>query len=203
MRIKEETRSQQIIKKSRFIGCLMPVRTEEAAISYIASIRKEFTDATHVCTACIIGENGQYQHSSDNKEPAGTAGVPMLEVLKKNNVTDICACTVRYFGGIKLGAGGLTRAYSSTAAQTLEKAQFVMDVPYRQYLLTYPYEYTKALENMLRKETVICDMQYSEQVSCLFEAENANIEEKISALTRGQCRAEFVKTVMLEKEIQH
>lgn len=199
MRLKEEFRNTTVINKSRFICCVKPCRSEEEARSYIADIRKEFPDATHVCTAYSIGDT--IRRSSDNREPAGTAGVPMLEAILKSGIRDVCACTVRYFGGVKLGAGGLIRAYSSSVSAALSLAGKVVDVEAAEWLVTYPYSMSGTLETWLRRNTVITDISYDEEVSCTFISEDGNIEKQIRDLTKGAVIPEFVDTVFLEKDV--
>lgn len=201
MHLKQETRYEQTIKKSTFITCLKPVKTEEEARNYIDKIRKEFNDANHVCTAYAIGENNMIQRSSDNKEPAGTAGVPMLEAILKSGVENVCACVVRYFGGIKLGAGGLIRAYSSSVSLALQEAEKTETVIFKQYSVSYPYEYSGTLENWLRKNTTIKDFLYDEQVTCLFETDQEDISTTIQNMTSGKIEAEYIKDVLHEKDI--
>ena len=111
-----------VIEKSRFICTLKKVATEEDAQEFIKEIKKKYWDATHNCSAYIVGENGMAQRSSDDGEPSGTAGLPMLEVLRKNNLHNVAAVVTRYFGGIKLGAGGLVRAYTNSVASAIEGA---------------------------------------------------------------------------------
>ncbi|WP_144268239.1 YigZ family protein [Demequina sp. NBRC 110055] len=113
------------IKRSVFLASLTPVTSVEAADAVVASIRKAHWDARHHCTALIIGPHGERQRSSDDGEPAGTAGVPMLEVLRHRDVTDVVAVVTRWFGGVKLGAGGLVRAYGSAVSAALDEAQWV------------------------------------------------------------------------------
>ena len=114
--------SEKIIERSRFIGYCEHVESEEQARAFLAKIRKEHSLATHVCYAFIADKTGNLQRFSDDGEPQGTAGVPILEVLKAKKLFETAVAVVRYFGGIKLGAGGLVRAYSSTAGETLDKA---------------------------------------------------------------------------------
>lgn len=111
-----------VIEKSRFICTLKKVATEEDAQEFIKEIKKKYWDATHNCSAYIVGGNGMAQRSSDDGEPSGTAGLPMLEVLRKNNLHNVAAVVTRYFGGIKLGAGGLVRAYTNSVASAIEGA---------------------------------------------------------------------------------
>ncbi|HIU64213.1 MAG TPA: YigZ family protein [Candidatus Avacidaminococcus intestinavium] len=111
-----------IIDKSRFICTLRKVSDEESAQAFIKEMKKEYWDATHNCSAYIVGEAAEYQRSSDDGEPSGTAGLPMLEVLRKNNLHNVAVVVTRYFGGIKLGAGGLIRAYAGCTAETVKEA---------------------------------------------------------------------------------
>ncbi|WP_062378149.1 IMPACT family protein [Demequina pelophila] len=112
-----------VIKKSVFLTHLAPVRSVEEAEDVIARIRKQRWDARHHCTALVVGVDADRQRSSDDGEPAGTAGVPMLEVLRRREVTDVVAVVSRWFGGILLGAGGLVRAYGSAVSETLDLAR--------------------------------------------------------------------------------
>lgn len=111
-----------VIEKSRFICTLKKVATEEEAQDFIKETKKKYWDATHNCSAYIVGESGAAQRSNDDGEPSGTAGLPMLEVLRKNNLHNVAAVVTRYFGGIKLGAGGLVRAYTNSVAAAIEEA---------------------------------------------------------------------------------
>lgn len=117
------TTTEQIIEKSRFITYSMHVEGEEEAREMIAMIRDEHPFATHVCYAYVADKIGNLQRFSDDGEPSGTAGMPILDVLKKNKLFETCICVVRYFGGIKLGAGGLVRAYSGGAAENVSVAK--------------------------------------------------------------------------------
>ena len=122
-RIKEDHEEQMEIKKSRFITYLHRTESEADAKAFLTAIRRLHPDATHHCYAFIIGEHNEIKRSNDDGEPAGTAGVPMLECLDRNHMQDIIAITVRYFGGIELGAGGLIRAYSKSVSHALSTAQ--------------------------------------------------------------------------------
>ena len=196
MRIREEYREEVIINKSRFIACVQCCRTEEQARFYIEQIRKEYSDATHVCTAYQCGENQMIRRSSDNHEPSGTAGVPILEAIRNSELDDVCVCVVRYFGGIKLGAGGLVRAYGGTASEALKEAPKSIDVLYKQYSVTYPYDLSGTLETWLRKNTDVKDFLYDEQVTCLFETNLPHVEEMIRDLSKGISKPELIKEVV-------
>lgn len=127
------------IKRSVFLTRLTPVDSVEAADAVVASIRKADWDARHHCVALVIGPHGERQRSSDDGEPAGTAGVPMLEVLRHRDVTDVVAVVSRWFGGVKLGAGGLVRAYGSAVSGALDDAAWVDRVPLTRISLDVPH----------------------------------------------------------------
>ena len=114
--IKEDGQVQEEIKKSRFICHAKRVYSEEEARDFITAIKKEHYKATHNCSAFIVGERSEIKRTSDDGEPSGTAGIPMLGVLENHNLTNVCVVVTRYFGGIKLGAGGLIRAYAGSVA---------------------------------------------------------------------------------------
>lgn len=112
-------------KKSRFIATIEPVFSEEEAAAFIAAIRKKYWDARHNCSAFIIGDSGQKSRCSDDGEPSGTAGRPMLDVLEREHVTNVCVVVTRYFGGTLLGTGGLVRAYSSAVKAGLDNCEMI------------------------------------------------------------------------------
>ena len=154
------------IKKSKFICHLFRIENEEQAKEYIAKIKKEHYKANHNCSAYMLGENFEIQRSSDDGEPSGTAGVPMLEVLKKNQLQNTLAIVTRYFGGIKLGAGGLIRAYSTSVSEALKeigivqgKLQQILDI-----IIDYPQ--LGKLQNYLENEQIaIQEIDYLEQIT--------------------------------------
>lgn len=119
--IKENGLVEEEIKKSRFICHVKRVTTEEEARDFITSIKKEHYKANHNCSCFIIGENSEIKRSSDDGEPSGTAGVPMLTVLENNELTNVVAVVTRYFGGVKLGAGGLIRAYTESVSKAVRE----------------------------------------------------------------------------------
>jgi uncharacterized YigZ family protein len=123
--IAQTVEHELVIKKSRFIAHVAPVASSEDADAVIAAVKKRAWDARHNCSAQVTGPLGERARSSDDGEPSGTAGVPMLEVLRRRGLTDVVAVVTRYFGGIKLGAGGLVRAYSSAVSEALDGASLV------------------------------------------------------------------------------
>lgn len=126
--IAENTTYEQTIKKSRFICSIARVSSEEEAQQFITSIQTANKKATHNCFAYMIGDNDQIQRESDNGEPSGTAGIPILESLKLAKIHNVVAVVTRYFGGIKLGAGGLIRAYSNTTTEAIHQAGLVQRI---------------------------------------------------------------------------
>ncbi len=201
MRLKNEFRKETTIKKSVFIACVRTCRSETEAREYIDEIRREFTDATHVCTAYVTGANSEIRRSSDNHEPSGTAGVPMLEAILKSEVTDVCACVVRYFGGVKLGAGGLIRAYSGAVSEALKEAPKVRDAYFDRWMITYPYDLSGTVETWLRRYTEIVDLSYDEQVTCVIDTDRTDIPDSIRDLSRGTVTPEFLETVSREVDV--
>jgi uncharacterized YigZ family protein len=158
--------SELVIKKSRFIGCVQPVADRAAALAVVASLRAEHPAAAHVCWALMAG--GQ-SAANDDGEPGGTAGRPMLEVLRHQQIEGSLATVVRYFGGVKLGAGGLVRAYTDAIAQALLGATLVPLVRQRSLRCAVPY----ALEGLVRREmaaagAVLDNVQHGDDVLFAF-----------------------------------
>ena len=158
--------SELLIKKSRFIGCVQPVADRAAALAVVASLRAEHPAAAHVCWALMAG--GQ-SAANDDGEPGGTAGRPMLEVLRHQQVEGALATVVRYFGGVKLGAGGLVRAYTDAVAQALLGATLVPLLRQRSLRCIVPY----ALEGLVRRElasagAVLESVQHGDDVRFAF-----------------------------------
>src|SRR5690606_29656281 len=138
-----------VIKKSRFIGHCRPVATEEEAIQFIEEIKKKHWSATHNCSAYMVGDRDEYQKQSDDGEPSGTAGKPMLEVLKQQGLKYTAVVVTRYFGGIMLGAGGLVRAYTEATVEAVKAAEPIMKVLHREVIVTVDYTWYGKLENEL------------------------------------------------------
>lgn len=179
-----------IIQKSRFIGYIKRVETEEAAQDFIKEIKKKHHDATHNCSAYLIGQHDEIQKANDDGEPSGTAGVPMLEVLKKQHLKDTVVVVTRYFGGIKLGAGGLIRAYGTTTSEAIKKTGVVKRQLMQGFSVTIEYPLLGTLENGLRNsEHIIESINYLENVEIIVYAHVNNIDsflEWITNLTSDQ-----------------
>ena len=140
------------VQRSRFIAYAAAVRDEDEARAFIARLRKEHYDARHCCSAWILGADGAKQKSSDDGEPGGTAGMPILEVMKRRGLTDAAVAVVRYFGGIKLGAGGLVRAYSHAASLGVEAATLARRITLRRLNVTVSYDLLSAIEHWTRQK---------------------------------------------------
>ena len=163
--VAKEFRHEYIVDKSRFITTIYPCTTEEEAQAFIGRINKEFWDATHNCTAYALGPKQEQQRSSDNGEPSGTAGKPMLEVLKKTGITNVAVVVTRYFGGIKLGAGGLIRAYSHSVAETLRLAPKELHTTRTQLQATIDYSLYGAVERFVQDQKLHYEANFGEHVT--------------------------------------
>ena len=147
--------SQQfIINKSRFIGYAAPCKTEEEALAFLAQIREKHKDASHNCYAYVIGQNAGIARYSDDGEPSGTAGMPIIEVIKARQVVDVCVVVTRYFGGILLGAGGLVRAYAQGSRDALNAAGVVVMHKTNRYAFDTNYSFVGKLDHWLLTQPV-------------------------------------------------
>jgi uncharacterized YigZ family protein len=147
----ETTVHEIVVKKSRFITRVAHVASVEAADEVVAAVRKEYWDARHSCVALVVGQRADRQRSSDDGEPSGTAGVPMLEVLRQRGLTDVVAVVTRYFGGVLLGAGGLVRAYSTSVSEALDRAVVVSREPRVEVAVETDHVSAGRLENVVRE----------------------------------------------------
>ena len=155
-----------IINKSRFIGCGCPCETEEEALSFLAERRAQHRDATHNCYAYIVGANMGVMRYSDDGEPGGTAGMPIIEVMKARGVTNCAVVVTRYFGGILLGAGGLVRAYSQGAAAALNACGVGTIYPTARYLIEVSYPMLSRMDYFLKSEPVrVEDRQFTDVIT--------------------------------------
>jgi uncharacterized YigZ family protein len=179
--------SELLIKKSRFIGCVQPVADRSGAQAVVDALRHEHPGAAHVCWALMAGGKSA---ANDDGEPGGTAGRPMLEVLRHHQLEGVLATVVRYFGGVKLGAGGLVRAYTDSIAQALAGATLVPLVRQRSLQCAVPY----ALEGLLRREiaaagAMLGQVRHDSVVHFSFtlpEAEMAGIIARLDDATQGR-----------------
>lgn len=179
-----------IIEKSRFIAHIARAETEEEAIDFIQTVKKKHWNATHNCSAYLIGEHDLIQKANDDGEPSGTAGVPILEVLKKRKLKDTAVVITRYFGGIKLGAGGLIRAYGKATSEGLNATGIVERKLMQVMHLKVDYTWLGKLENELRASIYeIKEIHYLEAVEIevfVNEAETQKFVDWMIELTNGQ-----------------
>ena len=186
--------SEMEIKKSIFITHIIPITSEEEALERLGELRKKYKDATHNCFAWRIGTERVLEKSSDDGEPQGTAGHPMLHVLQMKELTNVLAVVTRYFGGIKLGAGGLTRAYSGALAEAVKAAPIVTYTPYEKYILTLPYTAIGGFENYVKdKDIRVLDRSFAADVTITFltlPAEAKTHLQFFTDLTGGKAESE-------------
>lgn len=178
--------AEHVIEKSKFITYTTPVKTEEEAISFISKIKKQNYNATHNVSAYIIGEKSDIKRYSDDGEPSGTAGMPALDTLLKKGITNICVVITRYFGGIKLGTGGLVKAYTESTKLGVEASQLIEFRELMKYKITSSYDLFSKVQYKLQNSPVyIKDIEYMENVSIniYFEEENKKILEELIDLT--------------------
>lgn len=172
------------IQKSKFITHLRHVDTEEEARAFIQSMKKKYFDARHNCSAYVLGEGADKQKSNDDGEPGGTAGNPILEAIKKNELTNIVVVVTRYFGGIKLGAGGLIRAYSHAAVLGIEAATVLAMTPFQQLDVAVGYDLLATVEHWMRQHKIrSLEADYADNVSLHLLIEPAASEDVQAALT--------------------
>jgi len=195
-----------VIRKSRFIGHCRPVASEQEAIRFIEEIKKKHWSATHNCSAYVVGDHDEWQKQSDDGEPSGTAGKPMLEVLKQQGLKYTAVVVTRYFGGIMLGAGGLIRAYSEAAAAAVKAAQPILKRLHREVNVTVDYSWYGKLENELVNRGVrTLPPQFTDRVSivCLpLSGEAERFASWVTDLTQGKAQMELRDAVYLEHEIE-
>ncbi|WP_062199968.1 YigZ family protein [Massilibacterium senegalense] len=193
------------IQKSRFIAHIKRVETEEEAQSFISKIKKEHWNATHNCSCYMIGEHNQVQKANDDGEPAGTAGVPMLEVLKKRRLKNTAVVVTRYFGGVKLGVGGLIRAYSQVTSEGINATGIVRKDLMRTISTTIDYTLLGKVENELRHSHYkLKHIDYLANVTVhtyVKVDEEQNYVEWMTELTNGQGQITMNEVEYLEEEI--
>lgn len=187
--IQSEAREQTKVQGSRFIATALPVTTKAEAEQFIAKLRKEFRDATHNCFAYRLGTDGTLFRFNDDGEPGGSAGKPILAAIDKLELTDVIVVVIRYFGGTKLGVGGLVRAYGDVAEQALLNAEKV--TKYKTHLIeaTFPHSHISNVMHVVSKLGArIVDTQYDEDVHLDLEVRLSKVDELRTALveqTRG------------------
>ena len=192
--IKEEKESEIIINKSKFISIITKVEKVDEIKDKLKEIKKKYKGATHYCYAYII--NG-YQKCSDDKEPSGTAGLPILNILKTNELNYILCVVVRYFGGIKLGAGGLVRAYSSSVKEVINKCEFGNLTPGYNIIIDFEYENIKQIENILKDIQII--KAYDTKVIYEFDIEKEEYNKRKENLDKYSTLRKIEEITIVKK----
>ncbi|MDO4475436.1 MAG: YigZ family protein [Lachnospiraceae bacterium] len=186
----EEGTAQIEEKKSKFITTVRPVHSEEEALEMIAGLKKKYWDATHNCWAYCVGDRQQLQRCSDDGEPQGTAGRPMLEVILKQDVHDVCVVVTRYFGGTLLGAGGLVRAYSAATAAGLGAARILEKCKGKILTVRSDYSDSGKIQYILAQDQVpVLDTRYTDCVEtdlAVDEETEGLMKKKITEATAGR-----------------
>ena len=181
--IKEDGQVQEEIKKSRFICHAKRVYSEGEARDFITAIKKEHHKATHNCSAFIIGERSEIKRTSDDGEPSGTAGVPMLGVLENHNLTNVCVIVTRYFGGIKLGAGGLIRAYAGSVALAVKEISIIEIKEQAGIAIQMSYAQYQEYNNFLKEHNLMeLDTNFTNQVDTMIYVDKEEKENIKAAL---------------------
>ncbi|WP_314480820.1 YigZ family protein [Streptococcus cristatus] len=188
--ISQDGQAQEEIKKSRFICHAKRVYSEEEARDFIAAIKKEHYKATHNCSAFIVGEKSETKRTSDDGEPSGTAGVPMLGVMENHQVTNVCFVVTRYFGGIKLGAGGLIRAYAGSVALAIKEIGLIEIKEQVGLRLKMSYSQYQNFDNFLKAEDLIeFDTEFTDLVATTIyidKQEKEPLEQKLIEFFNGK-----------------
>ncbi len=179
-----------IIEKSKFIGIIKPLNNKDDVKNILNEIKKEYPKATHYCYGYIV--NG-LQKSNDDGEPSSTAGKPILETLLKNNLFNVILIVVRYFGGIKLGAGGLTRAYVDSASQTIKKSILLTKKEVEIYKINTSYELNDVLNRyLIKKSIIVIDVQYLENIEYTISCEKLDIDD-LKNYMQGKIEISFLR----------
>lgn len=188
--ISQDGQAQEEIKKSRFICHAKRVYSEEEARDFIAAIKKEHYKATHNCSAFIVGEKSEIKRTSDDGEPSGTAGVPMLGVMENHQLTNVCFVVTRYFGGIKLGAGGLIRAYAGSVALAIKQIGLIEIKEQAGLRLKMSYSQYQNFDNFLKAEDLIeFDTEFTDLVATTIyidKQEKEPLEQKLVEFFNGK-----------------
>lgn len=188
--IRQDGQAQKEIKKSRFICHAKRVYSEEEARDFIAAIKKEHYKATHNCSAFIVGEKSEIKRTSDDGEPSGTAGVPMLGVMENHQLTNVCFVVTRYFGGIKLGAGGLIRAYAGSVALAIKEIGLIEIKEQAGLRLKMSYSQYQNFDNFLKAEDLIeFDTEFTDLVVTTIyidKQEKEPLEQKLIEFFNGK-----------------
>lgn len=192
-----DARIEIVIQKSRFIGWCFPVSTEAEALEKLDNVRRQHRDASHNCYAYATGGTGGAARFSDDGEPGGTAGMPMMEVVRNKDVTNLLVVVTRYFGGVLLGAGGLVRAYAKSASAAIEAAEPVWMRPCIEFSIVCTYPRFQVVEPLAKSFGEVTDVLYREDVRLTVlvpECSAAAFEAAVVDKTDGACHPEKLNT---------
>lgn len=199
----KNTSAEITINKSNFIGHIARTESEDEAKAFVAEIKEKYKDATHNCSAYIIGESALIQRADDDGEPSGTAGVPMLEVLKREELYNTTVVVTRYFGGVKLGAGGLIRAYAKSTSEAVKAAGKVYLVMMHPVTLVVDYTFTNSIEHYFENNDIqIKDTAYTDKVTYHFYVETDKkdtLQQQIQAITKDNYNMRVKEEVPSER----
>ena len=204
--IKENSYDEFVEKKSTFITHLVRVTSEEEAREFIQKMKKKHYDATHVCSCYVVGDNNEITRANDDGEPSGTAGAPMLDVLVKNEIKNVCATVIRYFGGTKLGTGGLVRAYGGGVINALKNATLVERKDALEIRLELDYSLNGKIEYEIeKKDFIVNNLEYTDKIIYtiyVMEEDYESFQNWIANLTNGQFKILSTHEKQLEFDIQ-
>ena len=203
--IKEDSYDEFVEKKSTFITHLVRVTSEEEAREFIQKMKKKHYDATHVCSCYVVGDNNEITRTNDDGEPSGTAGAPMLDVLVKNEIKNVCATVIRYFGGTKLGTGGLVRAYGGGVINALKNATLVERKDALEIRLELDYSLNGKIEYEIEKTNfIVNNLEYTDKIIYtiyVMEEDYDSFQSWIANLTNGQFKILSTHEKQLEFDI--
>lgn len=204
--IKEDSYDEFVEKKSTFITHLVRVTSEEEAREFIQKMKKKHYDATHVCSCYVVGDNNEITRANDDGEPSGTAGAPMLDVLVKNEIKNVCATVIRYFGGTKLGTGGLVRAYGGGVINALKNATLVERKDALEIRLELDYSLNGKIEYEIEKTNfIVNNLEYTDKIIYtiyVMEEDYDSFHSWIANLTNGQFKILSTHEKQLEFDIK-
>jgi uncharacterized YigZ family protein len=202
--VKKAIENEIVIQKSKFISHIQRVSSEEEAQATIQAIAKTHYKSNHNCYAYVLGDNNQVQKASDDGEPSGTAGVPILEVIKKQDLKDTLVVVTRYFGGIKLGAGGLIRAYSTATSEGIKAAGVIERLPIQVYSASIDYTLWGTLENALHQTSyLLLKADYTDRVGLQIGVElpeAAQFEKWLTELCNGRVLLNSLRKEFIERD---
>ncbi len=199
-----EGRAEQIIDKSRFIGHIKSVYTKDEAVEFIDAIRREYKDATHNVPAMVVGDKMQVQWASDDGEPQGTSGAPIVQMLVSRNITNVAVVVTRYFGGIKLGTGGLVRAYTGTAKLVLDDAGTAAVKEMVNMLIAFDYTYLGKIENLAYGgDFSIRNIEYIEKVNATIVIDPEKREETVRSIANiSSGTAKIISETKMDEKVK-